>query len=102
MADDTCDQALLSFKHKEMGTKGLYTELENSGVSGSHGGRKDSSSGLEDLAIQKYLDDEEWEAEELRAGRGVQMQRFPYGAFERDRKLKEALATPSSSRWGWR
>ncbi|KAJ3490012.1 hypothetical protein NLJ89_g11475 [Agrocybe chaxingu] len=95
MADDAHDQALLAFKHKEMGINRSHIGLDSSGVSRSHGGRDSSRSGLEALAVQKYLDDEEWEAEELRAGRGVQVQQFPYGAFEKDNKLKGVQSTPS-------
>jgi hypothetical protein len=48
--------------------------------------------GLEALAIESYLDDLQWEAEELRAGRGISIQKFPFADFGQ----QEARDVPSS------
>jgi len=54
-----------------------------------------SSEPLDELAIERYLEDEEWEAEERKAGRSPQVQKFPFADFGRG----EAKGT-SSSWWG--
>ncbi|TFK40265.1 hypothetical protein BDQ12DRAFT_711660 [Crucibulum laeve] len=66
LADDPDTQEEFSFKKKEMGLKG----------EGSSG--QGSSSNLESVAIQRYLDDAEWEERERREGRGVNLPRFPF------------------------
>ncbi|KAF8813300.1 hypothetical protein BYT27DRAFT_7158082 [Phlegmacium glaucopus] len=58
LADDRDEQEDFQAKRKEIGGGG-----SNAG-------------GLESLAIEKYLDDEEWETEERRAGRGIQFKRL--------------------------
>ena len=60
LADDEEEQEISAIKHKEV-----------SGASLSYG--------LEALAINSYLDDLQWEADELRAGRGINIQTFPFG-----------------------
>ncbi|KAI0322544.1 hypothetical protein OF83DRAFT_1049061 [Amylostereum chailletii] len=41
-----------------------------------------SSEGLDSRAVDRYLDDDEWEEQERRAGRGVRIERFPLGPGE--------------------
>jgi hypothetical protein len=54
LADDEEEQEEFYAKHKELGEGGS------------------GATGLESLAIGRYLDDEEWEAGERSAGRGIQ------------------------------
>jgi len=61
LADDRDEQEEFHAKQKEIGGDG-----------GS------SAGGLESLAIGKYLDDEEWETEERKAGRWIQF-KLQYG-----------------------
>ncbi|KAJ7583355.1 hypothetical protein C8J56DRAFT_790619 [Mycena floridula] len=46
---------------------------------GSHG-----STNLEAIAAETYLDDEEWEEQERKAGRGVSIRPFPFASFKKD------------------
>ncbi|KAH9481612.1 hypothetical protein JR316_0006139 [Psilocybe cubensis] len=67
LADDCQVQEDFSSKRKEMGfAKGNVQTASASKLDG-----------LEALAAAHYLDDEEWEAEERRAGRDVQVLRLP-------------------------
>ena len=59
LADDEEEQEEFRAKQKEIG-----------------GGGGSGAGGLESLALGKYLDDEEWETDERRAGRGVQFKRL--------------------------
>ncbi|KDR78880.1 hypothetical protein GALMADRAFT_64579 [Galerina marginata CBS 339.88] len=65
LADDAGEQEAFDAKRKEIGSTLPV---------GASSGR---SQGLEALAVQQYLDDEEWEVEERRAGRSVQTLNFP-------------------------
>ncbi len=66
-----------------------------------------SKSTLEALAIERYLDDLEWEAEEMRAGRGVKSLKFHFADFESHGKgniqfrKKTSAAEVISSRLWW-
>ena len=61
--------------------------------------QQDSS--VEGRAMDQYLDDEEWEVQQRREGRGVHIPPFPYTASSRTQKGKASEAA-SSSRWRWR
>lgn len=64
LADDPQEQEMFSAKNKETAVSAI-----NSGVS--------MGRGLEALAIGRYLDDDEWEAEQLRSGRVPQILPLP-------------------------
>ncbi|GJE96583.1 LysM peptidoglycan-binding domain-containing protein [Phanerochaete sordida] len=53
---------------------------------------------VEGRAMDQYLDDDEWEAQQRREGRGVQIPPFPYAAQSSSRKGKGPEA---SRRWRW-
>jgi hypothetical protein len=59
----------------------------------------DTAEALETLAIDRYLDDAEWEESERRAGRGVSIQRFPFGDF--DSKQDPSHEKAAGFRWPW-
>jgi hypothetical protein len=65
LADDEHEQEARALKLKEV--SGHTTAV--------------SASSLERLAIETYLDDLEWEAEEIKAGRQPHPSRFPFGDF---------------------
>ncbi len=95
LADDEEEQEISAVKHKEV--SGILTPAS-------------LSRGLEALAIESYLDDLEWEAEELRAGRGMSIQKFPFADFGHQEardlpNLKENSIIDRSFRrhwWPWR
>lgn len=79
LADDDDEQQVRAYKVKE--------------VSGSQRKPHTSTSvgvRLESLAIEKYLDDLEWETEEIKAGRLPRLSKFPFGDFARSRKEKNS------------
>jgi len=49
--------------------------------------------GMEDIAIDSYLNDDEWEEQEAREGRGVRIQRFPLSG--------QQTINPTSKRGWW-
>jgi hypothetical protein len=62
------------------------------------GGPEAGGSGIEAVAVDNYLDDEEWERQEREQGRGVNIPRFPL--FERNNVAVE----DKSMKWwpGWK
>lgn len=57
----------------------------------------EASGSLEAMAIDRYLDDTEWEASERRAGRGVSLQKFPFGGFGgKDKSIQGGVF-----KWPW-
>jgi len=67
-------------------------ERENGGASGS--------STLEERAVDRYMDDDEWEARERRGGRGVLIPRFPLAASESGSKTEKGKwSVPVWMRW---
>jgi len=54
-----------------------------------------SGTRLECLAVERYLDDIEWEAEEIKAGRQPVLPKFPFGDFKSQVKKDLRLAGPS-------
>jgi len=58
-------------------------------------GSKLSKASLEALAVDQYLDDEEWERGERREGRGVFIQKFPYSGLDNKVEKVEAQNFPS-------
>ncbi|TCD70224.1 hypothetical protein EIP91_004405 [Steccherinum ochraceum] len=56
-----------------------YAEKEKKQVPGNdrHNAVIEGGSSLEDRAVDRYMDDDEWEQRERRAGRGVSIPRFP-------------------------
>ncbi|KZT19668.1 hypothetical protein NEOLEDRAFT_1141813 [Neolentinus lepideus HHB14362 ss-1] len=71
IADDSEDEWAFDAKRKE----GFGEERRPLGE--VNGTTLASGSCLEGRAVSRYLDDEEWEAGEMRDGRGVVIQRFP-------------------------
>ena len=59
------------------------------------------SSSVDGRAVDQYLDDDEWEAQERREGRGVHISRFPF-APSGVPMGKRSEGSSSSSRWPWR
>ena len=53
-------------------------EYEIKRKEGEEVGKKTGRSSLEMMAVDRYLDDNEWEERERREGRGVNIPRFPY------------------------
>lgn len=60
--------------------------------------QQDSS--VEGRAMDQYLDDNEWEAQQRRESRGVHIPPFPYAA--RSNTGKGKTSEVSSSQWRWR
>lgn len=54
------------------------------------------TSSIEGGAVSQYLDDEEWEANERREGRGVNIPSFPFAAAARTVTVKENSNFPNS------
>lgn len=80
-----------------------YVALAEDGEPSSVGkegpsGKVSQDSSVEGRAMDQYLDDAEWEAEQLRDGRGVHIPPFPYAAQPTARKGKGSEA---SRRWRW-
>jgi len=72
LADDTCKQDVFALKAKETGTSRISVKQPHS-VSTTI----NNQAALESLALNQYLEDEEWEQAERRAGRGVNIPNFP-------------------------
>jgi hypothetical protein len=52
---------------------------------------------LEERALDRYLDDDEWERRERAEGRGVHIQRFPFGGPQ----VSVAASSKSGEKAGW-
>lgn len=84
---------------------------DNKGKEGGELRKRRSGQGLGGRAVDRYLDDEEWEAREEREGRKVDIQPFPYfgggdgkgviGGFSNKGKGKSILGL-GPSLWGWK
>lgn len=55
---------------------------------------------IEVQAIDRYLDDAEWEENERKQGRGVSIQGFPYGGFGGRGSTSTSLRT-EGFKWPW-
>lgn len=89
-ADSASGSTYLGLKNKESAEVRKPQVGSNEGSNGTE---------LEANALDWYLDDEEWEEEERKAGRGVLVRRFPYTSFSNEvGKNKER----SFWRWGSR
>lgn len=64
LADDAHEQETFSTKRKEIGVSRTISDAR-------------TATGLEALAIERYLDDDEWEAEQVRVGRRPQILPLP-------------------------
>lgn len=57
---------------------------------------------LENNAIDRYLEDAEWEEQERKEGRGPVIQRFPWGSFEQKLGLSPAAQRGTDGfKWPW-
>ena len=65
LADDPEEQDAYGAKRKETGVSTRPLNQSDARV-------------LEALAIEQYLEDEEWEAQERQAGRGMRISKFPF------------------------
>lgn len=63
------------------------------------GNSQEASGSLDNMAIDRYLEDTEWEENERRAGRGVSLQKFPFGDFGNG---KEKPSPGGMFNWPWR
>lgn len=86
---------------------GSDVDADSSIVEGKEGLRKrhpGGSNGLEGRAIDRYLDDEEWEAKEGREGRWVAIQPFPYfaGAGASGKRWEGGSSGKVRSFWRWK
>jgi len=75
LADDPEEMEIFDSKRKE----------SSSFSPGKDNGHSGPSSRLEVMAVERYLDDEEWEAQERMEGRSVKIAPFPYSADEKMR-----------------
>jgi len=73
LADDEHEQEARASKLKEVSR--LLGDADTSSLTTM------TNVGLESLAIEKYLDDFEWEEEEIKAGRQPSLPKFPFGDF---------------------
>ncbi|KAF5326832.1 hypothetical protein D9619_004189 [Psilocybe cf. subviscida] len=76
LADDLEEQEMSTVKRKEMMGSGS-SKSGMAGASGTPSGSRGPQGALEALAIQQYLEDNEWEEEERRAGRGPRTHPLP-------------------------
>jgi hypothetical protein len=76
LADDEHEQEARAFKVKE-----VSRSLDVSHTPSLKSTATTSGTRLESLAIERYLDDLEWEAEEIKAGRNPSLPKFPFGDF---------------------
>jgi hypothetical protein len=76
LADDADERDAHHSKLKEMGSTARLCRPAALGKSHADGS-SDTTSELEILAVERYLDDDEWEAEERRAGRRPEAMSFP-------------------------
>lgn len=57
---------------------------------------------LESEAIDRYLDDAEWEEREVREGRGLAIQKFPWGSFDQKTGPNPVARQGSGGfKWPW-
>lgn len=84
-------------------------DVENFGVKQKEMGGGDSKlrmkSCLEAVAVDRYLEDEGWEEDERRAGRGHDLMPFPYANGWNTASRKGKGVTPESSErswWSWK
>jgi len=89
LADDEHDQEARVSKLKEFpGSLDSTASFDSeTAISGTR---------LECLAVERYLDDLEWEAEEIKAGRRPVLSRFPFGGF-----TDKDLHIEKTSRYWW-
>lgn len=72
------------------------------GVPGSVSGGSSQKGMLESDAIERYLEDAEWEEQERKGGRGPVMQQFPWGSFGQKSEQSPAAQQESSGfKWPW-
>lgn len=95
LADDDSASGSTSYLGLKSKEASEVRKRPGAGTSKGEGSRTE----LEANAVDRYLDDEEWEEEERKAGRGVLVRSFPYASFSNDvGKGKER----SFWRWGSR
>jgi hypothetical protein len=63
-------------------------------------GTAPTNSSLEGRAVDRYLDDEEWERQEQAAGRKVDIKSFPFFSRE-DTKYKGVAVSTERGWWRW-
>lgn len=73
------------------------------GTSGSVSGGTSQKTTWESDAIEQYLEDEEWEEQERKVGRGPVMQKFPWSSFGQKsvERSPAAQQEPSRFKWPW-
>ncbi|KAF8969244.1 hypothetical protein BDZ97DRAFT_1754835 [Flammula alnicola] len=105
LADDPQQREAHSAKLKEMGSSSGFSGPA-SGSASENGGSSATNRELDALAVERYLDDDEWEVEERRAGRGpgVRTLPFPFPIMSMKSKGKmdlfsESRDISSSGRW---
>ncbi|KAF9560471.1 hypothetical protein CPC08DRAFT_665341 [Agrocybe pediades] len=82
LAGDVTEQDAFALKAKESGFN--RTSLKHTGVDP---GSCVSNPTLESLALNQYLEDEEWEQAERRAGRGVRIPSFPLSLHQNRKEI---------------
>lgn len=96
LADDPGEADSYHRKQKEYGSSAIKNANSSDGQQGS--------SRLEQLAVDRYFDDEEWEAEERRRGRGVEGVRVPLPSMIGDSTTREGIGEVGSGtngKKGW-
>lgn len=72
------------------------------GIPGSVSGGSSQRNVPESDAIERYLEDAEWEEQERRDGRGPVMQQFPWGSFGQKSEQNPVIQQGSSGfKWPW-
>lgn len=86
--------------------EGLYGRKEKTQEKTAGATSSGSAGMLETRAIDSYLDDENWEEAERRAGRGVFVPKFPLSSCQAEGSVKGRTSSPSNVRvpglsWRW-
>jgi hypothetical protein len=71
-------------------------------IPGSESGESSQKGKLEGDAIERYLEDAEWEEQERKDGRGPVIQKFPWGSFgQKPGPSPGAQGRSSGFKWPW-
>lgn len=101
IADDADERDAHHSKLKEMGSAACLGRPVVSGKRRADGS-SDTTSELEILAIERYLDDDEWEGEERRAGRRPEAISFPQGTGTGNVTMSSGSSRDTNEKgWWW-
>lgn len=74
---DADDDSAAALEGKEYGREKMVARVEEGGGGDDNGAPRPDGVSMEERAVDRYMDDDEWEERERREGRGVSIPRFP-------------------------